>query len=524
MLRVLSLENLTVTRKLALGFGLMLALAVWLAATGLKGLHNDKTSFERINRLSTLFDETVFAREANYQYALAPQAAHLDTHQTHQQALHSALNAVLEDVQRGAWPAEDLQTVQQLADGLQGYITTHQAALALDPPDSARVVQANALLADLQGSINVLYKKEEERAAASVATVVSILLGVTVATLVLGTLIAWLIGRQIVRPLRQSLEAAERIAHGDLTVQLDSHRRDELGQLLRAIGDMSQRLREVITRIGHGSSQLAVSASQLATITTQTQAGTDSQRSATDRVATAMNQMTSMVQAVARNSEDAAQAARQADEEASGASGISRNAIVQIEALAGEVGVSAESMSRLHQEIDRIASVLGVIKAVAGQTTLLALNAAIEAARAGAAGRGFAVVADEVRSLAQRTQQSSEEIEHLIGELQRIANESTQIMQSSVEQTQSTVTGVRNTGDALAAITRQVSDIQQMSLRIASAAEEQTTVVEEITRNVLHVRETADQSALASSEIASSSVELARLGSDLQSLVVHFRT
>ncbi|MFF3700361.1 MULTISPECIES: methyl-accepting chemotaxis protein [Pseudomonas] len=287
---------------------------------------------------------------------------------------------------------------------------------------------------------------------------------------------------------------------------------------------MSQRLREVITRIGHGSSQLAVSASQLATITTQTQAGTDSQRSDTDRVATAMNQMTSMVQAVARNSEDAAQAARQADEEASGASGISRNAIVQIEALAGEVGVSAESMSRLHQEIDRIASVLGVIKAVAGQTNLLALNAAIEAARAGEAGRGFAVVADEVRSLAQRTQQSSEEIEHLIGELQRIANESTQIMQSSVEQTQSTVTGVRNTGDALAAITRQVSDIQQMSLRIASAAEEQTTVVEEITRNVLHVRETADQSALASSEIASSSVELARLGSDLQSLVVHFRT
>ena len=129
-----------------------------------------------------------------------------------------------------------------------------------------------------------------------------------------------------------------------------------------------------------------------------------------------------------------------------------------------------------------------------------------------------------MRGLAQRTQQSSEEIEHLIGELQRIANESTQIMQSSVEQTQSTVTGVRNTGDALAAITRQVSDIQQMSLRIASAAEEQTTVVEEITRNVLHVRETADQSALASSEIASSSVELARLGSDLQSLVVHFRT
>ncbi|WP_420793834.1 methyl-accepting chemotaxis protein [Pseudomonas fontis] len=277
-------------------------------------------------------------------------------------------------------------------------------------------------------------------------------------------------------------------------------------------------------QIGSGSSQLAASASQLATITTQTQAGTDSQRNDTDRVATAMNEMTSMVQAVARNSEDAASAARQADREVNGASSISHNAIAQIEALAGEVGSSAESMNRLHKEIDRIASVLGVIKAVAGQTNLLALNAAIEAARAGDAGRGFAVVADEVRSLAQRTQTSSEEIEQLIGELQRIANESTLIMNSSVEQTQSTVSGVRNTGDALAAITRQVSEIQQMSLKIASAAEQQSTVVGEITRSVLHVRETADQSALASSEIASSSVELARLGSDLQNLVVHFRT
>ncbi|NER60245.1 methyl-accepting chemotaxis protein [Pseudomonas sp. MAFF212428] len=524
MLRVLSLENLTVTRKLGLGFGLLLALAVLLAGTGLKGLRNDEQSFERISRLGALFDETVYAREANFQYALSADKAHLGSHAEHQLTLKQALAQLLEDVQGNQWPVDDLPTVQQLNADLDRYNQAHQAAQAALPADAKAIVQANERLSALQDNINVLYKKEEERAATSVGTVVSILLGVTAVALVLGVLIAWLIGRQIVRPLRQTLDAAERIAQGDLTVQLDSHRNDELGQLLRAIGHMSQRLRDVITQIGHGSSQLAVSASQLATITTQTQAGTDSQKTDTDRVATAMNEMTSMVQAVARNSEDAATAARLADQEASGASGISRNAIVQIEALAGEVGVSADSMNRLHKEIDRIASVLGVIKAVAGQTNLLALNAAIEAARAGEAGRGFAVVADEVRSLAQRTQQSSEEIEQLIGELQRIANESTQIMQSSVEQTQSTVTGVRNTGDALAVITRQVSEIQQMSLRIASAAEEQTGVVEEITRSVLHVRETADQSALASSEIATSSVELARLGNDLQSLVVHFRT
>ncbi|CAM3620363.1 Methyl-accepting chemotaxis protein McpS [Pseudomonas reidholzensis] len=524
MLRALSLENLTVTRKLGLGFGLLLALAVMLAGTGLQGLRNDEQSLQRISRLGSVFDETVYAREANFKFALSTDKAHLSGHAEHEHNLQQALTELLGDVQQGQWPMADLQTVEQLNAGLQAYSLAHRAAQTAQPVSPDAVLRANELLSALQANINVLYKKEEERAAASVSTVVSILFGVTATALLLGALIAWVIARQIIQPLRQTLVAAERIAQGDLTVELHSARRDELGQLLRAMGNMSLRLREVITQIGKGSSQLAVSASQLATITTQTQAGTQSQKNDAEHVATAMNEMTTMVQAVARNSEDAALAARQADQEASGASHISHNAIQQIEALADEVGGSAESMSRLHEEIERIASVLGVIKSVAGQTNLLALNAAIEAARAGDAGRGFAVVADEVRNLAKRTQQSSEEIEQLIGELQRIADESTQIMTSSVEQTQSTVSGVRNTGEALGAITRQVSEIQQMSLLIASAAEEQTSVVAAINRSVLNVRDTADQSALASSEIAASSIELARLGTDLQSLVVHFRT
>jgi methyl-accepting chemotaxis protein len=236
-----------------------------------------------------------------------------------------------------------------------------------------------------------------------------------------------------------------------------------------------------------------------------------------------MNQMTATVLEVSRHSQEAACVARKADLEASNALGVSQQAVAQIEALARDVGVSAGSMAHLHQESERIGGVLDVIKAVAGQTNLLALNAAIEAARAGEAGRGFAVVADEVRSLAQRTQHSSEEIESLIEGLQRIVEESSRMMQASVQQTQSTVVGVRNTGDALGAITQQVSDIQQMSMLISTAAEEQAAVAKEINRSVSNVRGTADQSSQASAEIAASSVELAELGGELQGLVRRFK-
>jgi methyl-accepting chemotaxis protein len=517
-----ALEHLTVTRKLGLGFGLLLALAVLLALTGFYGLRSDGQSLKRINRLGSLFDQTVFSRDANFVYALTANSAQLAKHDDNLKNMQQILSSVSDDVRTGVWPLEDRESIKRLDEKLRAYIATRPQTQAGADVTQA-VIKLNESLSSLQGEINELYAAEEVRAKKSVDLVVAILGGVTVFALLLGGLIAWMIGRQIVVPLQQALQASERIASGDLTVELHSDRADELGQLLRSINNMTQRLRDVISQIGGSSHRLAASASQLATITTQTQAGIDSQKNETDLVATAMNEMTATVLEVARNSEDAAGAAKKADHEASNALEVSQQAVAQIETLAREVGMSAESMTRLHQESERIGGVLDVIKTVAGQTNLLALNAAIEAARAGEAGRGFAVVADEVRSLAQRTQQSSEEIENLIEGLQRIAQESSRMMQSSVQQTQSTVTGVRNTGDALATITQQVSDIQQMSMLIATAAEEQTAVADEINRSVLNVRETADQSATASAEIAASSVELAQLGGELQNLVRRFK-
>ncbi|MFJ5187169.1 methyl-accepting chemotaxis protein [Pseudomonas fulva] len=236
-----------------------------------------------------------------------------------------------------------------------------------------------------------------------------------------------------------------------------------------------------------------------------------------------MHEMAATVQEVARNAEQASQAATGADGEARAGDRVVGEAISQIERLAQDMHRSTEAMTALQQESQKIGSVMDVIKSVAEQTNLLALNAAIEAARAGEAGRGFAVVADEVRGLAQRTQKSTEEIEELIASLQHGTQQVANAMQGSRALTDSSVDLARKAGESLENITGTVSSIQSMNQQIAAAAEQQSAVAEEISRSILNVRDVSEQTASASDETAASSVELARLGGELQMLVSRFR-
>ncbi|MFV3014343.1 methyl-accepting chemotaxis protein [Pseudomonas sp. KHB2.9] len=286
---------------------------------------------------------------------------------------------------------------------------------------------------------------------------------------------------------------------------------------------MTVSLRELIGGISDGVIQIASAAEELSAVTEQTSAGVNSQKIETDQVATAMQEMTATVQEVARNAEDASASAHVADSQAQEGDAVVKEVISQIERLAAEMLNSNDAMAHLKQESDKIGGVLDVIKSVAQQTNLLALNAAIEAARAGEAGRGFAVVADEVRSLAQRTQKSTEEIELLIAGLQSGTSQVATIMGNSLTLTDSSVALTRKAGDSLSAITQTVSAIQAMNLQIAAAAEQQSAVAEEINRSVLNVRDVSEQTSAASEETARSSVELARLGTHLQSMVGRFR-
>lgn len=351
----------------------------------------------------------------------------------------------------------------------------------------------------------------------------TLLISVTLVALLLGGLAAWWIARQICVPLRQALASADRIANGDLSQDIRVERRDELGQLQHSIGEMTRNLRSLISGIGDSTRQIASAATQLSAVTERTRAGVSNQRDETDQVATAMNEMLATAQEVARHAEQASVAANEADQQASSGDKVVAQAVEQIGLLASEMALSSRAMLALQQESQKIGSVLDVIKSVSQQTNLLALNAAIEAARAGSAGQGFAVVADEVRSLAQRTQESAEEIEGLILGLNAGTQEVADIIDSSRSLTDYSVDLTRDAGKALAAIARTVAVIQEMNPQIAAAAEEQSAVAEEINRSVLKVRDVSEQTATASEETAAASVQLTRLSLDLQTLVGKFR-
>lgn len=513
------MKNLNVTRKLVLGFGLLITFALVLSLIGLYGLHNSSASLQRISRIGAIYDEIVYSREANFNYAISRNSHYLNLHKEHISLLRKSLEQLRIDIQGNRWPAQDLEAVERLQKDIYSYSNVRAKAQT-----EQALIAANDLLASFQESTNVLYFAEEERASARLHEVNYLLIGITFFAVLIGTLVALIISRQIVIPLKQAVRTAQRIANGELTQELYSDNKDELGALLRSLDIMNRSLRTVISKIGDSAYQLSSSASQLSSITNQTQVGIKNQLDETDLVATAMSEMASSVFEVARNAEETAIAAKDADRKVIGALELSQRAISQIESLSSDVRSSAELMCRLQLESERIGSILHVIKAVAEQTNLLALNAAIEAARAGEAGRGFAVVADEVRNLAQRTQRSSGEIEQLITELQRIAGESSNMMQSSVLNTQASVASVRDTGAALEAVTQQVSKIQKMSDLIATSAEEQTAVTKAINRSVLRVREAADESATSSAEISGASLELEHLSHGLNALVGHFHT
>ncbi len=339
----------------------------------------------------------------------------------------------------------------------------------------------------------------------------------------LSTLLAWATIGGIGRAVTELERASGQMAEGNLTTRADYQAKDELGRVASAFNRMGERFHDMVQQLSGATGQLAAAAEETSAVTEQTSTGIREQQSETEQVATAMNEMTATVQEVAHSASRAAEAAHKADEEAAGGKQVVNRTIDVIDSLASEVEKAAGVIHQLEQDSDKIGTVLDVIRGIAEQTNLLALNAAIEAARAGEQGRGFAVVADEVRTLASRTQQSTAEIQGMIEKLQTGAANAVKVMETSRNQARAGVEQVAQAGAALDSITRAVATINDLNAQIASAAEEQSSVAEEINRNIVNISQVAEQTNQGAQQTASASEELARLAEQLQGLVGQFR-
>lgn len=442
----------------------------------------------------------------------------------------AALTQRLTEIREGTKELADFADTQSAKDR----IADLEAALGAYETGFSTLTRTIATMEQDEARVTELARNTREQAEAALAherTLMSktrddalqILLWASIVAVVVGSGSALLITRAIARPLEQLAAHAGKVADGDLTNNIHTDRKDDLGRLMMAMQVMTENLRHMVQEVSDGIAQVASSAEELSAVTEQTSAGAAQQRDQTDQVATAMNEMTATIQEVAQNAEAAANAASESDTKAKDGYDVVSTAMNKIETLSHDINQSAESIAKLREDSANIGTILDVIREIAEQTNLLALNAAIEAARAGEQGRGFAVVADEVRGLAQRTHQSTGEIENLVNALQKGANEAVESMHSNSESAESSVQVSRTAGEALSSIADSVSTIQSMNHQIATAVEEQTSVAEEISENVVSIREVTDQNATANNQIAVSSNDLAQLGSDLKRVSERFR-
>jgi len=329
----------------------------------------------------------------------------------------------------------------------------------------------------------------------------------------------------ITRNLNMMLVSLKDIAsgEGDLTKRITQSSEDEIGDLVHWFNQFMNKLHESINEVVNSIAPLARVSNDLGTMTTKTSEITDEQSRATDEVTRSVDEMFSSVQAVASNASSAAEAAKEADSEAKAGRGVVTQSVESINDLASEVERAANVIGKLEADTENVGTILDVIKGIAEQTNLLALNAAIEAARAGEQGRGFAVVADEVRTLASRTQDSTQEIQRVIEELQSAARSAAEVMSHSQEQAKTSVEQAAKTDASLATITEKVGSITQMNMEIAAATGEQEKVSNNIKTNVDGIRTNANAAVKNVQEVEAASESLLEISNNLRKITGQFR-
>ncbi|MBU1393071.1 MAG: methyl-accepting chemotaxis protein [Gammaproteobacteria bacterium] len=415
-----------------------------------------------------------------------------------------------------------LQNQDQMISKLQANDTTEAKRIM----DEVMTLQADKITKTLIsiGDLNTEYAGKQGELTAQAYEESKLLNSVVIiASLIAAFIVATLLTRSIVQPMKEAVDISVTVASGDLTQKISADGEDETSQLMQALAKMQQNLRDTLSHIANSSNQLASAAEELNSVTEDASRGIQQQNDEIQQAATAITEMSSAVDEVANT----AALASEASEETARNTELGKKQVDQTVAaiidMNQDVTQSSQIVQTLAMQAIDIGKVLDVIRAIAEQTNLLALNAAIEAARAGDTGRGFAVVADEVRALAHRTQSSTREIEDMINKIQHGTETAVLSMQHSGQKAEQALAVARLAGDALNTINTQISTMNNSNMVIASAAEEQAKVAREVDKNIVNISDLASQSAAGAQQTSASAHELSRLAVELNNLLTRFK-
>ena len=351
----------------------------------------------------------------------------------------------------------------------------------------------------------------------------AILMALLAVSVLVGLLAAWQLISRITRSLGVAVSAADRVAGGDLTVQVPESSQDEVGQICRSINNIVEHFREVISLVAQNSQQVAAASLELSCAAEEMASGAARVADQAGTVATASEQLAATSNEIALNCGAAAAGSQKANATAVEGAGVVKETVQGMNQIAENVRESAASIGNLGTTSEQIGAIISTINDIADQTNLLALNAAIEAARAGEQGRGFAVVADEVRALAERTSSATREIAGIIKSVQQETGSAMRVMEAGVSQVESGTVGAAKSGTALEEILQQISAVTMQVNQIATAAEEQTATTDEISANIRSINEVVQGTARSAQESASSAQQLSILAEEQQRLVGQFK-